>query len=255
MVKFLWIAPMALSLIPLQAADPPVRRVLFVCTGNFFRSAFAEHYFNHLAAANRRLPADDPRRKAVAWVAESRGLDPAQLSSTQRAARMSQYTVARLRQLGIPVPTDPATRLPTHTPRRLVLSDLERCERVVAMHDASHRPMLRRLLARGGGRGPGPGSAAGSGDLLEHRRRHRHPGGPPHVPAAGGTVPGRGPGGGGQAIRGPVSGPGEPAGGSRRPRRPARPPAGPRSGTAPVPPVRRTASAPHGRPAPAPPGR
>lgn len=152
MIKFLLVAQMALPLLPLQAADPPVRRVLFVCTGNFFRSAFAEHYFNHLAAVNRSLPAGDPRRKTVAWVAESRGLDPAQLSPTQRAARMSQYTQARLRQLGIPVPTDPATRLPAHTPRRLTVPDLERCERVVAMHDASHRPMLRRFLARGGDR-------------------------------------------------------------------------------------------------------
>lgn len=156
MLKFLLIALMDLSLLPLQAADPPVRRVLFVCTGNFFRSAFAELYFNHLATENRRLPAGDPRRKAVAWVAESRGLDPAQLSPTQRAARMSQYALARLRQLGIPVPADPATRLPAHTPRRLAIHDLERCERVVAMHDASHRPMLRRFLARSGGRSRDP---------------------------------------------------------------------------------------------------
>jgi len=148
MLRFLFILQMTLFTLSLQAADPPVRRVLFVCTGNFFRSAFAERYFNHLAAENRELPEGDPRRKGVVWVAESRGLDPAQLSPGQRAARMSRFALARLRQLGIPVPTDPATRLPAHTPRPLALPDLERCQRIVAMHDASHRPMLRRFLAQ-----------------------------------------------------------------------------------------------------------
>ena len=38
-------------------------RVLFVCTGNYYRSRFAEAVFNHLAAA-RGLP----------WRAVSRGL-------------------------------------------------------------------------------------------------------------------------------------------------------------------------------------
>lgn len=126
---------------------PRTRRVLFLCTGNFFRSIFAEYYFNHLAAGRRRLPAGDPGRAAGAWVAESRGLDPAQLTPSQRAARMSGFTLARLRQLGVPVPTDPASRLPVHQPRRLALADLERCERVVVMHGDSHRPMLARLLA------------------------------------------------------------------------------------------------------------
>jgi protein-tyrosine phosphatase len=41
------------------------RTVLFLCTGNYYRSRFAELLFNHLAAA-----------KAAPWRAESRGLDP-----------------------------------------------------------------------------------------------------------------------------------------------------------------------------------
>ena len=120
--------------------------VLFVCTGNFFRSAFAEHYFNHLSDQDRRLDPRDPRRKPAVWRAESRGLDPDQLSPSQKAARMSRYAVERLRRLSVPFAVEAATGLPAHLPTLLALADLERCERVVALHDASHRPMLRRFV-------------------------------------------------------------------------------------------------------------
>jgi protein-tyrosine phosphatase len=133
---------------PPEAREAPEHKVLFICTGNFFRSAFAEQYFNHLAVQNLKLDPRDPRRKAVVWRAESRGLDPAQLSPSQRAARMSSFAVERLRELRIPYAEDRAAGLPAHTPTSLAVADLERCERVVAMHDASHRPMLRRFVEK-----------------------------------------------------------------------------------------------------------
>jgi protein-tyrosine phosphatase len=147
MVKnLLLVLSMCLAAPPSPAGDPP-RRVLFICTGNYFRSAFAEHYFNFLSARNQKLGAGDPLRKKVPWLAESRGMDLSQLSSSQRAARMSRYTVERLRKLGVPVPEEPRSRLPLHTPTLLSLQDLERFDRVIAMHDPSHRPMLRRFIA------------------------------------------------------------------------------------------------------------
>jgi protein-tyrosine phosphatase len=139
---------MWLALPPGSAAEPPAHRVLFLCTGNFFRSAFAEHYFNHLAAQNQKLPPGDPLRKKVRWRAESRGFDIAQLTPSQRSAKMSRYTLDRLKRLGIPVPAEPRTRLPAHTPTLLRLQDLERFDRIIAMHDSSHRPMLRRFMER-----------------------------------------------------------------------------------------------------------
>jgi protein-tyrosine phosphatase len=132
----------------LEAREAPEHKVLFICTGNFFRSAFAELYFNHLAAQNLKLDPRDPRRKQAAWRAESRGLDPAQLSPSQRAARMSSFAVERLRKLRIPYAEDRTAGLPAHTPTPLGVADLERCERAVAMHDASHRPMLRRFVEK-----------------------------------------------------------------------------------------------------------
>ena len=46
-----------------------MQTILFLCTGNYFRSRFAEQLFNHIAQA-----------EALPWVAESRALRPVALS-------------------------------------------------------------------------------------------------------------------------------------------------------------------------------
>ncbi len=48
---------------PSTFGEAPPRRVLFICTGNYYRSRFAEAIFNH-HAEQRRIP----------WIAFSRGL-------------------------------------------------------------------------------------------------------------------------------------------------------------------------------------
>ncbi len=45
-------------------AENGKQTVLFLCTGNYYRSRFAEHFFNHVAV-----------REGLAWQADSRGLD------------------------------------------------------------------------------------------------------------------------------------------------------------------------------------
>ena len=139
---------LCLALHPCAAQDLPTRRVLFLCTGNFFRSVYAEQYFNALSERNQRLGAQDPARKPVRWVAESRGLDVAQLSAAQRAARISRYTLERLKKRNIALNLDPATRLPAHLPRQVTLADLEGFDRVIAMHEPTHRAMLRKFLEK-----------------------------------------------------------------------------------------------------------
>jgi protein-tyrosine phosphatase len=47
----------------LVADDAKVKTVLFLCTGNYYRSRFAEELFNHHA-----------ERCGIGWVAHSRGL-------------------------------------------------------------------------------------------------------------------------------------------------------------------------------------
>ncbi|WP_373649725.1 low molecular weight phosphatase family protein [Schlesneria sp. DSM 10557] len=97
------------------------RTILFLCTGNYYRSRFAEIYFNWHAARNN-----------LAWRAESRGLalDPANLGN------MSRYTVGHLGQLEIPI--SPYERLP----QDLTAQDLEAAHRIVAVKETEHRPLM-----------------------------------------------------------------------------------------------------------------
>ncbi len=96
--------------------------VLFLCTGNYYRSRFAEHYFNALAC----------ERKLV-WRAESRGLQP----SIENIGRISSHALARLRLRGI----EPAQ--PMRAPRDLEEEDLALAGLVVAVNEVEHRPLMR----------------------------------------------------------------------------------------------------------------
>lgn len=99
----------------------PRQKVLFLCTGNYYRSRFAEIFFNWQATQNR-----------LSWWADSRGLalDPRNLGP------MSSYTVNYLSELNIPV-TD-YQRLP----QDLSVSDLEQADLVVAVKQTEHRPLM-----------------------------------------------------------------------------------------------------------------
>ncbi len=99
----------------------PAARVLFVCTGNYYRSRFAEAVFNHLAAA-RRLP----------WRAFSRGL-----AVHLVAGDLSPHTARALEERGIDLGATGPTRMP------LTRADLESALTVVAIEEAEHRPLLR----------------------------------------------------------------------------------------------------------------
>lgn len=98
---------------------------LFLCSGNYFRSRFAEILFNHHAP-----------RAGLSWRAESRGIaiDPA----SGNIGPISRFTLRGLAARSIPNP-DPA-REPLH----LVEVDLRRASRVIALKEAEHRPMMAR---------------------------------------------------------------------------------------------------------------
>src|SRR5438270_14037875 len=66
---------------------PRMKTVLFLCTGNYYRSGYAEILFNWKA-----------EECGLKWKADSRGLDPDPLN----AGPMSRHTMAALRNLGIP---------------------------------------------------------------------------------------------------------------------------------------------------------
>lgn len=103
------------------------RRLLFLCTGNYYRSRFAEEYWNARAA-----------RQAAAWHADSRALaDPFLLGNP---GTMSADACAELERLGI------EARCAGREPRPLVLAELAVSERVIALDEDEHRPLVARYF-------------------------------------------------------------------------------------------------------------
>lgn len=86
------------------------RRVLFLCTGNYYRSRFAEEVFNHLCEA-RGLP----------WVADSRGLHP-DVDAIGNRGTLSPLAAERLRARGYALRGQRPPR--SATPADLAASDL-----------------------------------------------------------------------------------------------------------------------------------
>ena len=100
-----------------------MKRVLFLCSANYYRSRFAENLFNWLASE-----ADSP------WRADSSGLD---LDRWGHLRGMSSYTIDALKCRGIPVHGD------HRDPKRLTLPDLANSDLVVAVKETEHRRMMR----------------------------------------------------------------------------------------------------------------
>jgi protein-tyrosine phosphatase len=97
--------------------------VLFLCTGNYYRSRHAEEVFNHLAA-----------EAGLPWQATSRGL--ALEFGVNNVGPMSRATQARLTALSIPHGPDLRMPLP------VTEHDLAEAELVVALKELEHRPLL-----------------------------------------------------------------------------------------------------------------
>ena len=106
-----------------QNGASAARTVLFLCTGNYYRSRHAEVVFNHEA-----------RLAGLPWRAESRGL--ALEFGANNVGPMSRATQARLAALGIP--HEPYLRLPL----RVTADDLTGAHLVVALKEAEHRPLM-----------------------------------------------------------------------------------------------------------------
>jgi protein-tyrosine phosphatase len=97
--------------------------VLFLCTGNYYRSRFAEVLFNHLA-----------REQGVRARAISRGLR-IDLSSTLPGV-VSPHTVEAMQRRKITCGSI------TRKPATLTFGDLKSAHVIVALKEAEHRAML-----------------------------------------------------------------------------------------------------------------
>src|SRR3954462_8242741 len=104
--------------------DPMAKRiektVLFLCTGNYYRSRFAEILFNSVAA-----------KMGLSWQALSRGL--ALERGVNNVGPMAASALAALQALGIPS-GDAITRLPAP----VTADELARADRIIALKHAEH---------------------------------------------------------------------------------------------------------------------
>jgi len=97
---------------------------LFLCTGNYYRSRYAEEFFNHHAT-----------RRALPWQAHSRGL-ARDLTVLGLEGTMSPLALETLRRRGI-VP-----RAADRPPTRVCATDVTSARRIFALCEEEHRPML-----------------------------------------------------------------------------------------------------------------
>jgi len=102
--------------------DPSL--ALFVCTGNYYRSRFAEHLFVRLC-----------ERRGMNWSADSVGLG-VDWACKINVGPISKVAVASLAERGITI-TQP------RMPRSMTRQDLERADRVILLDEPEHRPMMR----------------------------------------------------------------------------------------------------------------
>jgi protein-tyrosine phosphatase len=106
-----------------------IRRVLFLCTGNYYRSRYAEELFNHLA-----------KGEGLGWRAFSCGASDK--SFPENVGPMSRFAREALAAKGI----EPEGGL--RDPRSCSLADFDQAGLVVALKEAEHRPLIERRFAR-----------------------------------------------------------------------------------------------------------
>lgn len=97
--------------------------VLFLCSGNYYRSRFAEHLFNARAVV-----------LGLDWQAMSRGLN--REFHAGNVGAISGFAVRGLLDRGIPISS------PERYPLRAEEADLVAADLIVALHEGEHRPLV-----------------------------------------------------------------------------------------------------------------
>lgn len=100
--------------------------VLFICTGNYYRSRYAEIYFNHLAS-----------KTDLNWFAHSRGLEA---SAGRNIGPISTFALERLTRQGILLDE------PIRFPMQLEEKDLQTAGLIIAVHRVEHQPMMKKYF-------------------------------------------------------------------------------------------------------------
>lgn len=101
------------------------KRILFICTGNYYRSRFAEVIFNRKA-----------NDLGLQWAAFSRGF---RAENPSNIGPISVHAKEGLEKRGIMLP-DP------RFPKQLLLQDLRHADLIVALKESEHRPWMASLF-------------------------------------------------------------------------------------------------------------
>jgi protein-tyrosine phosphatase len=102
--------------------DRSTKTVLFLCSGNYYRSRFAEHYFNwHAENEGRR------------WRAKSKGLA---VGRSGNIGPISRHAIERLKTLGIPLDGD------SRFPQAVGAEHLSDAALIIGLKEAEHRAMF-----------------------------------------------------------------------------------------------------------------
>jgi protein-tyrosine phosphatase len=103
-----------------------MRTALFLCTGNYYRSRFAELLFNHLA-----------NRRGVAWRGDSRGL---RVGGSNNVGPIDATALSRLQSMNV------AVEQPVRYPLQVAETDLSQAAMIIALDRNEHEPYIQRLF-------------------------------------------------------------------------------------------------------------
>jgi protein-tyrosine phosphatase len=106
-----------------------VKTILFLCTGNYYRSRFAEELFNHEA-----------ERAGLNWIAQSRGT--ALERGTHNVGPISPFALHALREMKI------TARAADRFPQQCAIDDLASADFVIAVKEEEYRPLMREQFAQ-----------------------------------------------------------------------------------------------------------
>jgi protein-tyrosine phosphatase len=100
-----------------------VKTILFLCTGNYYRSRFAEELFNHRAA-----------HLGINWQAQSRAL--AIERGRNNVGSLSPLVLWGLMTRGL------SAKGTNRAPQQCTILDLESADFIVALNEIEHRPLM-----------------------------------------------------------------------------------------------------------------
>jgi len=104
----------------MEKNTPPKKQVLFLCTGNYYRSRFAELYFNHKAVNTN-------------WISFSRGLN----LNPHNSGKIFSFVTEELFKLGVSVENQPY-------PQKVEAKDFEKADMIIGLNKNEHQKMIEK---------------------------------------------------------------------------------------------------------------